>query len=530
MKVVSTSQMRELDKRTIEDYQVPGEVLMDRAGLGVALAVDLLFDHYELEPLSVLIIVGRGNNGGDGFVAARYLREQGYDVKVWLAGSADEISGDALTHLNRMRAAHVPLEELSTKKAWDDVVKQYHSQISAVDAQVIVDGVLGTGIKGPAHGPAGGAIRYINMMGKECYVVSIDVPSGMNSDTGQAEGDAVVADVTLTMGLPKRGLIEPAATDRIGHLDIIDIGIPMSLVEQMDSEIELITDFDLRLLLPRRKRNSHKGTYGHILMIGGAAGYAGAIAMAARAATRSGVGLVTAVVPRGISSMVSTAVLEAMIHGAGETESGSLVSDCWAPWRDRLDEFSAVLVGPGLTRHDESRLLVRQILKDCPVPLIMDADALNVIEGGLDELRCLRRAGCSLIITPHPGEMGRLMKCSAGEVQSTRFTAAVESAEKAHAVVVLKGAGTLVAEQGQALNINMTGNPGMATGGMGDVLSGLLAGLLAQGMKPFDAARTAVYIHGQAGDEAAYENTEYCLTAGDVIDSLPYAFQRVTRQ
>lgn len=519
--------MRELDRATIEEYHVPGEVLMDRAGAGVARIVELLFDQYDLEDMSVLLIAGRGNNGGDAFVAARCLNERGYDVVVWLAGKAREITGDARTHFDKMKAAGISVEELSTTEDWECLIER-HSEMNSVRAHVIVDGLLGTGISGPARGPAAGAIRFINMMNRDSLVVSIDLPSGLNSDTGRTEGDAVSADVTLTMGLPKRGLLEPCAINFVGRLEVVDIGIPRALVEKIDSDIELISAFDLRSFLPRRPRDSHKGDYGHLLMFGGAAGYAGAMAMAAQAATRSGVGLVTAVVPRGIASVVSGAVQEAMIHGAAETEIGSLAPDCWAPWRDRLGEFSAVLAGPGMTRHPETQVLVRQILKDCTVPLVMDADALNAFEDRVEELNRSRRGGCPLIITPHPGEMGRLMSLPASEVQANRFAVAGECASKAHAVIVLKGAGTLVVEDGKPLNVNMTGNPGMASGGMGDVLSGLLAGLLAQRLSPFDAARAAVYLHGHAGDQAACKHTESCMTAGDVIDSFSYAFQQVT--
>lgn len=527
MKIVSTAQMRELDRSAIEDYKVPGEVLMDRAGFGVANIVDLLFDRCELAGSSVLLVAGRGNNGGDAFAAARHLKEEGYDPAVWLAGSVNEIRDDARTHLNKLKASKIEVEELPTKEDWDQLVDQWR-ETGASGVPVVVDGVLGTGIEGPARGPAAGAIRYVNMMAGESLVVSIDIPSGLNSDTGEAEGDAVTADVTVTMGLPKRGLIEPSAANHVGRLEVMDIGIPRDLVDKTESDVELITAADVRRLFPRRPRSSHKGNYGHLLMIGGATGYSGAISMAARAAVRSGAGLVTAVVPHGIASVVAGAVPEAMVYGAVETEIGSVAAGCWPVWRERLNEFSAVLVGPGMTRHSETRILVAQILKDCTVPLVMDADALNVFEGRLDDLSRSRKPGCPLVITPHPGEMGRLTGRPASDVQANRFAVAAEVAGKTGAVVILKGAGTLVAEQGQSLNINMTGNPGMAAGGMGDVLAGLLGGLVARGLKPFDAARAAVFLHGRAGDEAAWETTESCLTAGDVIDSIPYAFQQVT--
>ena len=526
MKTVLTSEMRELDRKTIEDFHVPGEVLMDRAGDGVAHIVELLIDRYEGDNLSVLLIAGRGNNGGDAFVAARYLNERGYDANVWIAGKASDITGDARIHLDKMNAAGISLKELSAIEDWQYLIKQ-HGGMNSTSACIIVDALLGTGIKGAARGAVAEAIRFINMMSRENQVVSIDVPSGLNSDTGQAEGDAVSADVTLTMGLPKRGLVQPCAANFVGRIEVMDIGIPHALVSEIESDVELITPIDLCRFIPRRPRDAHKGNYGHVLMFGGAAGYAGAITMAARAAVRSGAGLVTVVVPRDIAPVVAGAVPEAMVHGVSETETSSLSSDCWSVWSERLNDFTAVLCGPGMTRHNETEKLVRQILDKSTVPLVMDADALNVFEGNLDDLGSNERRACPLVVTPHPGEMGRLMSSPTSKIQADRFASAKECASRTHAVVVLKGVGTLVVEGGKPLNVNMTGNPGMATGGTGDVLSGLLAGLLAQGLKPFDAARAAVYIHGKAGDMAASEKTEYSMTACDVIESIPYAFKNV---
>lgn len=524
MKTVSTEQMRELDRKTITGFQVPGETLMDRAGLGVARVVIGLCDRYGWDCASILLIAGRGNNGGDVFAAARYLKEQQHDVAVWLAGSISEVRGDARAHLSKLKTAKIALEEFPTKEDWNQLTDNLLHEAGSFGVAIVVDGVLGIGIHGAAHGPAAGAIRYVNTLSRQCLVVSVDVPSGLDSDTGQAEGDAVMADLTVTMGLPKRGLVEPCAVNKVGRLQVVDIGIPLSLIEKLDSDIELITANEVRALIPRRPRQAHKGVFGHLLIFGGAAGYSGAVTMAARAAMRSGAGLVSVVVPRGIAPVVAGAVPEAMVHAAPETETGSLSAACWDAWRDSLKSFSAVLAGPGLTRHPDTKILVDRIVQDCSAPLALDADALNVFEGRLNDLA---RRKVSLVITPHPGEMGRLLGRSAADVQASRLAATREAASRSRAVVVLKGAGTLVAEEGQPLQVNMTGNPGMATGGTGDVLAGLLAGLLAQGMQPFDAARASVFLHGRAGDDAATEKTEYCLTAGDIIKSLPYAFQQM---
>lgn len=527
MKVVSAEQMRKLDRCAMDDFKIPGEELMDRAGLGVADAVDGMFDKCSMKDPAVLLVAGRGNNGGDAFAAARYLRHYGYDTEVWVAGALSEISGDARTHFNKMKESKVHVEELPTKEDWELALDDIRFA-QAVDMGVVVDGVLGTGIKGPARGPSAGAISYINASARHSIVVAIDVPSGLNADTGVAEGDAVKADLTVTMGLPKRGLIEPRAADYVGRIEVIDIGIPPELIENTHSDLELITAQDLSLLFPRRHRGSHKGSFGHLLIIGGASGYSGAIAMAARAATRSGVGLVTTVVPRSIAPIVASQVPEAMIHAAEETEAGSLSANCWPAWRERIKAFSAVLVGPGLTRHDNAASLAARILQDCQVPLVMDADALNAFEGRAGDLRRERAENGTLVITPHPGELGRLMGCAAADIQADRFKAAMEAADKTGSVVIVKGAGTLVARSGRKLHINMTGNPGMASGGSGDVLAGLLGGILAQGFFPFNAAQAAVFLHGKAGDEAARIRTEFGMTASDLIEFIPRAFQHVS--
>lgn len=527
MKVVTTAQMRELDEKAIAKYGIPGETLMDNAGLGVADVVDRFLELLDRRDVSVLLVAGRGNNGGDAFAAARHLKSYGYNTAVWLAGSLNEVGGDALVHLERMKKDKVRLEELPTKENWDMELEECRGcRNLRVDA--VVDGVLGTGIRGPARGPSAGAINYINMLSDESPVIAIDVPSGLDSDTGLADGDAVRADVTVAMGLPKRGLVEPVAADHVGRLDVVDIGLPHELTRKAESDLELITASDVKALFAKRPRNSHKGDYGHLLILGGAHGYSGAVSMAARAATRSGVGLVTAVVPGAIAPVVAGSVPEAMVHAAVETETGSLAARCWPVWRERLGEFSAVLVGPGMTRHRDTVELVSLALRECAAPLVLDADALSVFDGRINDLESRRMKGSPLVITPHPGELGRMIGRSPAEIQSDRFAAAVGAADATGAVVVLKGAGTLVAGHGRTLNINMTGNPGMATGGTGDILAGLLGGMLAQGMEAFDAARGAVFLHGLAGDAAADAVTEPCVTAGDVIDFIHHAFRSVT--
>ena len=518
MKVVSTAQMRELDRRTIEEFETPGEVLMDRAGLGVCDAVQRLIDATGFLRPAIRFIAGRGNNGGDAFAAARHLKEAGHLVEVWLAAAANAVKGDALKHLSQMKRAGVELRELPLKEDWED------AQRFAPHCDVMVDGVLGTGSSGPARGPAVGAIQFINARSSEALVVSIDLPSGLNADTGEAEGEVVRADITVTLGLPKTGLIRSAALEYVGTLEVADIGIPEELVAHAETdEHELIHISDLRDRFPRRARNSHKGDYGRVLVIGGARGYAGAVAMAAQAAVNSGAGLVTVWTPKSVASIVAGASLESMVVGCEETEQGSLAVAAWTG-ADAVRDFSAILVGPGLTRGDSSLRLVQAVLRDCRVPLVVDADAISVLAGCA---RDLSKAKCPVVITPHPGEFGALFARRVEEVQKDRCGAARAAAEETRCTVVLKGAGTVVAQQGKPTAINLTGNPGMATGGSGDVLGGLLVSLLAQGIEPYDAARAAVYLHGRAGDLVAWRRSQMGLTAGDLIRELPFVLRDV---
>jgi NAD(P)H-hydrate epimerase len=522
MKVVTSEQMRELDRRTISDCGISAETLMDRAGVEVAEVVHYLAGIAGYDSPPVHLIAGRGNNGGDAFAAARHLKEDGFDVEVWLAGEVDGMTGDALKHLNRMKSAGVSLRELPTKRDWESAVEANDCN----GGGILVDGVLGIGISGPARGPAAGAISYINAFSNRNLVVSIDVPSGMNADTGAAEGDVVTADITITMGLPKTGLIEPVAINHVGALEVADIGIPPRLYGHIESDRELITRRDLRAFIARRPRDSHKGMFGHVLLIGGARGYSGAIALAARAATRSGVGLVTVLTPVCVADVVAGIVPEAMVNGcAQETKTGSLSSDCLSLWNRDINDFDAVMIGPGMTADEHTQLLVKRVLASCRKPLVMDADAINACAGRIE---LIARARGPVILTPHPGEMGRLVERDTAEIQADRFKWAGEVAARTNAVVVLKGAGTIVALKGAPLNVCPTGNPGMATGGMGDVLSGLIGGIAARpDIKPFDAARMGVYLHGRAGDNVAWRTSQAGMTAGDVIEELPMVFREL---
>ena len=491
MKTISAAEMRELDRRTIENG-VTGEELMRRAGHGVAeIAGDILASR---GGKSILLIAGTGNNGGDVFAAATILSDSDLDIEVWLCGSQNQIKGEAQLHLKKMvRAGIIPKEVRST-----------NDLIPKTDPDLIIDGLLGTGSKGAPRDFMSPLIEWINTEGQHAFVLAVDIPSGIDADSGIASGPAVRADMTLTIGLPKTGLIRPEALAYTGSVEVLDIGIPFEFSEDTEGceEAEMIDRSDI--FLPRRDRDSHKGTYGHVLLIGGSKGLTGAIAMAARAALRSGAGLVSVLTPEDIYPIVAQACgPEVMVHPF----------TCTVPFD--LSRFNAILVGPGLGRSKETSAVVEWLLKNCTVPLVLDADALCVTP------EKIAAAKCPVVLTPHPGEFSRLFGVSVTD----RWAQAMNAAEITGKTIILKGAGTLVAEAGKKLAVNLTGNPGMATGGSGDVLAGLLTGLLGQKIEPFEAAKTAVYLHGIAGDIAAHDYTQSALIAGDIIEALPDAFR-----
>lgn len=495
MKTVSAAEMRELDRRTMEEFGTPGEELMRRAGQGVAEAV------LDLPGLrggtGVLMIAGTGNNGGDVFAAAADLSQTDLDIEVWICGTRSKLSGDAGRHLDRMMRAGILPKELHSENDF----------VPKTDPDLIVDGLLGTGSKGAPRGLMGPLVEWINAEARYAAILSIDLPSGIDADSGTAAGPAVRADRTVTMALPKTGLIRPEALPYVGSLDIIDIGIPTDFVADTPgcADAEYIDRYDLTL--PRRPRTGHKGTFGQALLIGGSPGMSGSIAMAARAALRSGAGLVSVLTADDVVPLVAQAAgPEAMVHGF--PNPGTVSMDFSNRWKN----VTAVCAGPGLGRDPA---FVERLLQACPVPLILDADALCVSP------EVLAAARNPVILTPHPGEFAKLF----GTPVTDRWAQARAAAEQTGNTVVLKGAGTVVACPGRIPAVNLTGNPGMATGGSGDVLAGLIAGLAAQGLDPFDAARTAVYLHGLAGDVAATDRTRPCMLPTDLIEALPNAFR-----
>ena len=378
------------------------------------------------------------------------------------------------------------------------------------EPSVVVDGLLGTGLKGDVREPSDTAIKVIN--GLHRPVVAIDIPSGLDSDTGEVRGVCVRADVTVTMGLPKVGLLKPAAADFVGHIEMADIGFSRQAVDEIQTDVELITGPDVAPLLPSRRRSAHKGDFGHLLIIAGSEGYTGAPVLVAHAAARAGAGLVTLAVPRNIYPIVAAnCPPEVMPHPVDFEQIGPTY----------FTAFDAVAVGPGLGQHAETQKLVWKVVSGCPLPMVVDADALNAMGQRVVALKKLQKP---LVLTPHPGEMGRLIGKTAQEVQADRWNIARGFSNDYGVVTVLKGAGTVVTDKSGPLWINSTGNPGMAKGGMGDALTGIIGALLAQGLAPFDAARAGVFVHGRAGDLASEKLGERAMQTTDLIEHLSGAF------
>lgn len=514
MQAVTGKQMREMDRRTMEELGVPGYVLMDRAGCGLAHVIRRLCALRGVPRPVVRLFAGKGNNGGDVFAAARYLAADGMDLEILLACDVDAVQGDARRHFQRLDG-RIPVHTLVRPDQWE-------AWYVPDPVDVVVDGLLGTGAKGAPREPAASAIRVLERVGERATVIAVDMPSGVHAETGEVSEPAVRADWTVTMGCPKRGMLLPGGLDHVGSVQVLDIGIPAAfLPEEPAATLSVLTRADVAAVLPRRARSSHKGHFGRVLIVGGAPGYSGAVGLASRAACRSGAGLVSALVPESIAHTVAVLVPEVMVHAAPMQSEGGLAAHALDAIRSTLASFDAILVGPGMTCHPDGMKLLQQ-LADLEHPyLVMDADALNLL-ARMPDWR--QRRAARTILTPHPGEAGRLLGQAASKVQSGREEAARAIVTRYGATVVLKGAGTLVADA-QRMAINLTGNPGMATGGSGDVLGGMVCSLVAQGLDGFDASSSAVYLHGMAGDQAACCCSQAGLTPQQILGQLPSVFR-----
>ncbi|MCX8044947.1 MAG: NAD(P)H-hydrate dehydratase [Desulfobacterota bacterium] len=508
MKIVTSQQMQELDRQTIAEG-TPGIELMERAGKGV---FDAIKEHFPEEMgRGVVVLCGKGNNGGDGFVVARHCLVERIPVSVFLLGTADTITGDARTSFERYRAAQGACHELPNDIDCDAIMQQMHH------AGVIVDALLGTGLSAPVKGGYRQVIEAINRI-RSSAVVAVDIPSGVDGKTGEVLGAAVRADLTCTFGLPKRGLVVMPGAAYVGKIVVVDIGIPSHLIAAVETHEYLLTAEYFHNILPRRRFDAHKGMFGHVLVIAGSPGMTGAAALAGQAAMRAGAGLVTVAVPAVLNPVLEVKLTEVMTLPLPDGGSGYFGMEACAAIKNNLNGKTVLVIGPGISRREETESAVRAVLNDLSLPVVIDADGLYAVA---HDPACLRRISGQVVLTPHPGEMARLMRCATEAVQRDRIGCARTVAREFSATVVLKGAFTVVADPGGDVFVNTTGNPGMASGGMGDALTGIIAGLIAQGLSPLSAAQLGVFVHGRIGDIIAHERAPLGILATDIIDRIP---------
>ena len=515
MRILTAEQMREADRRTIEDIGIPSLVLMENAGRQVVAAMESFYE--DLAERNVAIICGKGNNGGDGFVVARTLHQRGIEASVFLVGQVTDVKGDARLNLEILGRLGVTVVEIVDEGQWD----LHLSEISSHD--LIVDALFGTGLKSALSGIYETVIADINA--SAIPVVSIDVPSGMSADTSDVIGDCIEASLTVTLGAPKLPLILPPAEQKSGEVVIADIGIPVSVFEALDGpRVELMTREQIRSVITPREADAHKGDFGRVLIVAGSRGKTGAAVLAAQGALKSGAGLVTVATPRCCAAIVAMQAPEYMTEALEETVDGT-VDFAAADYALAL-RADAMAVGPGLGRGQGVATFVRELLENSEIPLVFDADALNAFAD--DPASLVGRDGRDIIITPHPGEMARLVGCAVDDVQADRLGIARDFASAHKVYVVLKGYRTLIATPDGKIFINPTGSPGMATGGTGDVLAGMLAGWLAQLLDAEAACRLAVYLHGAAGELADADEGEVSMTAVDLVAHIGDAVLELT--
>jgi hydroxyethylthiazole kinase-like uncharacterized protein yjeF len=510
MKIVSARQMKEIDEKMIKDFKQSALSLMEKAGKSVA---DLTFEILEKNawPKKVVLFAGKGNNGGDAFVAARLLEEMGVKTQTLLLSSPDEVKGEAKENLKKLKSKGAGFAEIKSSEDLNQTLTQTEK------ASIAIDGIVGTGSKNVLQGLFAEAAEVINSKGFPA-VVSIDIPSGLDPNDGIAKGSCVRADYTVTMGLPKMGLIKEEGMNWTGSLRVCDLEIPLEIIQEVTCREFLLTPDEV-ILPAKRHRISHKGTYGHLLILGGSPGLTGAPAVSAAAGLRIGAGLVTAGIAQSLNPILEVKLTEAMTFPLPEEKPGVLGVSALTPILRFLEKASAVVLGPGLGSHPETIELIHQLLSKISVPMVLDADGLNAVSSNISVLDHLNSA---LIVTPHPGEMGRLIGQTSEYVQAHRWDAARKFSRDHHVITVLKGAGTVIADTDETLFINSTGNPGMAVGGMGDVLAGMIGGLLAQGLDPIDAAKLGVYLHGLCGDRISAElQIEQGLLASDLMPMIP---------
>jgi NAD(P)H-hydrate epimerase len=494
MKILNAAQMRNVDRRATERFAIPSLLLMENAALAV---VDAIHSHYP-DVDRAAVFCGSGANGGDGFAIARHLESRGVVASIFLVADRAKLTGDAATNFTICERLALQVFDISDDDSLNEAL------VHAADADIVVDAIFGTGLNRAPEGVVAETIRAINELAVP--IVAVDLPSGANASSSEPFEPCVNAALTVTFAAPKIcHVFEPTAL-ACGEVVVADISIPEAALEDENVTLALTTPADVLPLFSTRLAATHKGTYGTVGIVAGSAGRSGAAVLAARGAIRSGAGLVEVITDRETAAEVHAHSIESMTESENPTR---LTKD-------------VLLVGPGLRDDEESYEHVRSLNERVTIPMVIDASGLNAFAGRAAEINPHGRVR---VITPHPGELARLIGSSAKEINAKRIDVAREAARACNCIVVLKGHQTLVADRDGYVSVNPTGNPGMASGGMGDVLGGIIAALLARGADPFDAARAAVYLHGFAGDLLRDEMGDTGLAAADLAEKLPYAIK-----
>lgn len=517
MKILTAEQMQAVDRRTIDEIGIPGTVLMENAGRGVA--EEILRRFATVDSPRALVLAGKGNNGGDGYVVARHLLNRGWRVATLVLAERGAVRGDAEVNLAALEKCGGEVACVSDDAAlvkWLDAGDEF---------TVLVDALFGTGLTKPVGGIYQQAITWLNE--QAAPVVAVDIPSGVDASTGRILGLAVKATVTVTFAFAKIGQVSYPGAGKVGELVTVDIGVPAVVAGQVEADHLLIDAGQARLLLPARRLDGHKGTFGHLLVVAGSTGKSGAAVMAAESGLRGGAGLVTLACPQSVQPVIASRLREVMTAPVPGVK-GEFSLQALDPLLALTDGKQALAVGPGIGLGAETGAMVRHLVQTSSPPVVIDADGLNALCDHLDVLES--QAGRAIVLTPHPGEMSRLTGLPVADIQGNRFQVARDFAMRHGVVLVLKGARTLTAAPDGRVNVNNSGHPGLASGGMGDILTGLIASLLAQGMGAFDAASLGVFLHGLAADRLLGSFGDAGLLASDVMYELPAARRALARE
>lgn len=516
MKVLTSKQMKEIDRKAIEEIGILGPILMENAGLRIFNKILEKFPEPGRE--KIVIIAGRGNNGGDGFVVARHLFNRGAKPEVLLLASKNEVKGDAAVNLNIAENIGIRISEVISQK--DLNIQKGKILLSSL----VVDAIFGTGLTKPAGGLYAKVIEIINK--SKAYKIAVDIPSGLSSDTFQVIGPCVKADLTVTLAAPKIAHIFPPAEDFMGELEVADISVPSFLFDDESLKLELVEKETVQPYFKKRKRDAHKGTYGHLFILSGSLGKTGAAVMGGKAALKMGAGLVTVGTPESCLPVVARSMVELMTEPLPETPEKTLSSEALNEILNLLKGKDALMIGPGISTHPSTAELVLSLLPRVKAPMVIDADALNILASKPEIIKSLRKPA---VLTPHPGEFARLLNISTKEVVEKKLELVPQFAVEYGVYLVLKSYRTLTATPDGKVYVNSTGNPGMATAGSGDVLSGMIASMIIQEKNLLEAVLAAVYVHGFSGDLGVEKLGEKPLVAGDIIRYLPKSIELLNR-